>query len=229
VSLAETGSIAALAVGAVAIIAAFSIRDARRRALVTGVLTALCGLSGLLAAIGVLATGRPVRAELPHLLPFAGLSFRLDPLGALFVLAVGGVVIAAAVYGIGYTRDHLSSRSFQALVPARFLIRGQEIEASVELLEWLLETLAQLGDAPTLATIEPPSTPCSGVGIVEAWRGTLVHRIELAPDGTLMRVKVVDPSFFNWPALAPSLNDTIVPDFPLVNKSFNLSYAGNDL
>jgi len=114
-------------------------------------------------------------------------------------------------------------------VMARFLIRGQEIEASVELLERLLETLAQLGDAPTLATIEPPSTPCSGVGIVEAWRGTIVHRVELGPDGTLTRVKVVDPSFFNWPALAPSLNDTIVPDFPLANKSFNQSYAGNDL
>lgn len=146
-SLAETGSIAALAVGAVAIIAAFSIRDARRRALVTGVLTALCGLSGLLAAIGVLATGRPVRAELPHLLPFAGLSFRLDPLGALFVLAVGGVVIAAAVYGIGYTRDHLSSRSFQALVPAfalTLLLVPAASSMGTFLLVWELMALTSL-------------------------------------------------------------------------------------
>jgi Ni,Fe-hydrogenase III large subunit len=45
----------------------------------------------------------------------------------------------------------------------------------------------------------------------------------------LTRVKIVDPSFFNWPALSTSLHDTIVPDFPLANKSFNLSYAGNDL
>jgi Ni,Fe-hydrogenase III large subunit len=43
------------------------------------------------------------------------------------------------------------------------------------------------------------------------------------------RVKVVDPSFFNWPALPLALADTIVPDFPLANKSFNQSYAGNDL
>ncbi|WP_371106016.1 MULTISPECIES: proton-conducting transporter membrane subunit [Streptomyces] len=42
-------------------------------------------------------------------------------------------------------------------------------------------------------------------------------------------LKPVDPSFFNWPALPVALNDTIVPDFPLTNKSFNLSYAGNDL
>ena len=48
-------------------------------------------------------------------------------------------------------------------------------------------------------------------------------------DGPLTRVKIVDPSFFNWPALPVALADTIVPDFPLANKSFNLSYAGNDL
>ena len=47
--------------------------------------------------------------------------------------------------------------------------------------------------------------------------------------GRLARVKVVDPSFFNWPALPVALTDTIVPDFPLANKSFNQSYAGNDL
>ena len=45
----------------------------------------------------------------------------------------------------------------------------------------------------------------------------------------LTRVKVVDPSFFNWPALPVALAETIVPDFPLANKSFNQSYAGNDL
>jgi Ni,Fe-hydrogenase III large subunit len=45
----------------------------------------------------------------------------------------------------------------------------------------------------------------------------------------LARVKIVGPSFFNWPALPVALTDTIVPDFPLTNKSFNLSYAGNDL
>ncbi|HWG26777.1 MAG TPA: hypothetical protein VG296_21860 [Actinospica sp.] len=56
-----------------------------------------------------------------------------------------------------------------------------------------------------------------------------MHRIETAPDGTLDRVKIVDPSFLNWPALPVALQGAIVPDFPLANKSFNLSYAGNDL
>jgi Ni,Fe-hydrogenase III large subunit len=88
-----------------------------------------------------------------------------------------------------------------------------------------------LGDVSPAA---PPAVPAtatavSGVGIVEGWRGTIVHRVELAADGTVTRLKIVDPSFFNWPALPVALADTIVPDLPLVNKSFNLSYAGNDL
>jgi Ni,Fe-hydrogenase III large subunit len=67
------------------------------------------------------------------------------------------------------------------------------------------------------------------VGIAEGWRGAVVHRVELDEQGRLARVKIVDPSFLNWPALPISLANTIVPDFPLANKSFNLSYAGNDL
>jgi Ni,Fe-hydrogenase III large subunit/Ni,Fe-hydrogenase III component G len=113
-------------------------------------------------------------------------------------------------------------------VLARFLIRADEISASVALITTLTPTVT----AGTTRT-EPPATtghgPQSGVGIVEGWRGTITHRIELAPDGTLTRAKIVDPSFFNWPALPVALTGAIVPDFPLVNKSFNLSYAGNDL
>lgn len=68
-----------------------------------------------------------------------------------------------------------------------------------------------------------------GLGIVEGWRGNVVQRIEVSPDGLITRCKIVDPSFLNWPALPVALAGTIVPDFPLANKSFNLSYAGNDL
>ncbi len=113
-------------------------------------------------------------------------------------------------------------------VLARFLIRADEIRASIGLIASLTPTVAA-GATRT----EPPANrrrlPCSGVGMVEGWRGTITHRIELAPDGTLTRAKIVDPSFFNWPALPVALTGAIVPDFPLVNKSFNLSYAGNDL
>ncbi|GLZ14107.1 formate hydrogenase HycE [Actinomadura sp. NBRC 104425] len=113
-------------------------------------------------------------------------------------------------------------------VLARFRVRAAEITASIALINDLT-----CGMTPGLVSYWPPSTahdgPASGVGIVEGWRGTITHRVELAADGTLTRVKIVDPSFFNWPALPVALNGAIVPDFPLVNKSFNLSYAGNDL
>jgi Ni,Fe-hydrogenase III large subunit/Ni,Fe-hydrogenase III component G len=113
-------------------------------------------------------------------------------------------------------------------VLARFLVRADEIQASAAILAALLPTLSA-GPIDSPRTRPGIGHPASGVGIVEGWRGTIAHRVELAPDGTLTRVKIVDPSFLNWPALPVALADTIVPDFPLTNKSFNLSYAGNDL
>lgn len=134
-------------------------------------------------------------------------------------------------------------------VLARFQIRAEEINTSIALISELVSGLS-MGTArawpppaaphsrPSMnGTPEPPLgesgtggvNGASGVGIVEGWRGTIVHRVEFGEDGTLARVKIVDPSFFNWPALPAALAGAIVPDFPLVNKSFNLSYAGNDL
>ncbi|NDK23201.1 formate hydrogenase [Streptomyces sp. TR1341] len=113
-------------------------------------------------------------------------------------------------------------------VLARFLVRAEEIDDSLAMIGHFAEELA--GPVTALGAPPAPGTgPRSGVGLVEGWRGTIATRVELGPDGTLRRVKPVDPSFFNWPALPVALTDTIVPDFPLTNKSFNLSYAGNDL
>jgi Ni,Fe-hydrogenase III large subunit/Ni,Fe-hydrogenase III component G len=114
-------------------------------------------------------------------------------------------------------------------VMARFHQRVIEIQESLRLLDELIPTVR----AETAMRADPrrhlPAHPVSGVGLAEAWRGTIVHRVELGPDRTITRNKIVDPSFFNWPALPLALTNTIVPDFPLANKSFNLSYAGNDL
>jgi Ni,Fe-hydrogenase III large subunit/Ni,Fe-hydrogenase III component G len=115
-------------------------------------------------------------------------------------------------------------------VLSRFLVRTEEITHSIRLITDLVESLdGDTGHLTTTATPPAAGRPRSGVGIVEGWRGTIVHRVELNSVDTLTRVKIVDPSFFNWPALPVALADTIVPDFPLTNKSFNLSYAGNDL
>lgn len=111
-------------------------------------------------------------------------------------------------------------------VLSRFLVRAREFQGSVRIVTALVGTIG---------TTAPPEVPVpaagvgSGVGIVEGWRGTVVHRVELDAAGRLTRARIVDPSFFNWPALPLAMADTIVPDFPLANKSFNLSYPGNDL
>ena len=113
-------------------------------------------------------------------------------------------------------------------VLARFLVRADEIDVSIGIITELSAGLnpGYLTGWPPLTPVRPGST---GTGIAESWRGTITHRVELDGDGRLTRAKIADPSFFNWPALPIALNNTIVPDFPLTNKSFNLSYAGNDL
>ena len=117
-------------------------------------------------------------------------------------------------------------------VRARFDVRAEEVAVSAAVIADLAATHPRLVETVETPPVETPGQAPelqAGLGVVEAWRGTLVHRVEVAPDGTLARVKVVDPSFCNWPALGVALADTIVPDFPLANKSFNMSYAGNDL
>jgi len=146
-----------------------------------------------------------------------------------------GVVARASGLAIDARHDHpfLSAEFGRTVhahtggdVLARFLVRAEEIATSIAMITSLVDVL---GGRTTATAPDLTGTGTSGVGIVEGWRGTIVQRVELAGDGTLSRVKIVDPSFFNWPALPVALADTIVPDFPLTNKSFNLSYAGNDL
>jgi len=110
-------------------------------------------------------------------------------------------------------------------VLARYTVRRDEFAASVALCRNLIDGHS----GPIDVQAEIPAAAGAGVGIVEGWRGTIVHRVEVGADGAITRAKIVDPSWFNWPALPLSMTDTIVPDFPLTNKSFNLSYAGNDL
>jgi Ni,Fe-hydrogenase III large subunit/Ni,Fe-hydrogenase III component G len=110
---------------------------------------------------------------------------------------------------------------------ARYTVRRDEFAASAALAGYLVEShtgpTEYAGRTPTI------SGTGSGIGVVEGWRGTIVHRVEIDGDARITRAKIVDPSWFNWPALPVAMADTIVPDFPLTNKSFNLSYAGNDL
>ncbi len=112
-------------------------------------------------------------------------------------------------------------------VLARYTVRRDEFAASIELATYLIES--HTGPIEYAKTPSSPHTSLSGIGIVEGWRGTIVHRVEIDAAERITRAKIVDPSWFNWPALPVAMAHTIVPDFPLANKSFNQSYAGNDL
>ncbi|PYN10845.1 MAG: hypothetical protein DME05_26105 [Candidatus Rokuibacteriota bacterium] len=82
---------------------------------------------------------------------------------------------------------------------------------------------------PTRVPLPAMTAGAQGFGLVEAWRGPVWHWVLADGPASLRRVKIVDPSFRNWPALEYAVLKNIVPDFPLCNKSFNLSYSGNDL
>lgn len=111
-------------------------------------------------------------------------------------------------------------------VRARLMVRAREVEQSVQILH---QVLNQLPDTP-YATPMPQHLPphASALGWVEAWRGPCTHWVATDERGEIARVKVTDPSFLNWPGLVHAVPGNIIPDFPVINKSFNLSYSGND-
>jgi len=111
-------------------------------------------------------------------------------------------------------------------VYARTMARVHEVRESVGLIK---QATAHMSDGPLSEPLKRLPAFEPAFGIVEGWRGAIVHWVMVDRDGKLYRVKIKDPSFANWPALSLALLDNIVPDFPLCNKSFNQSYSGNDL
>jgi len=85
-----------------------------------------------------------------------------------------------------------------------------------------------LPEGPVRSDLSLPLGPARGAGWVEGWRGEVFVALELGA-GTIRRCHCHDPSWQNWPVLEHAVIGNIVPDFPLINKSFNLSYAGHDL
>ncbi len=111
-------------------------------------------------------------------------------------------------------------------VQARALVRWHEVRRS---LEFAIEQLGALprGEARVACGSLRPNELV--VALQEGWRGELAHVVVTDDRGGIRRHKVVDASFHNWPALAASMPGNQISDFPLCNKSFNLSYAGHDL
>ena len=111
-------------------------------------------------------------------------------------------------------------------VAARVSVRFDEVFESLRLIRALCSGVPQ-GD--TRIDLQAPGHAASGAGWVEGWRGEVLVALEMAADGGIVRCHCHDPSWQNWPVLEHAVIGNIVPDFPLINKSFNLSYSGHDL
>jgi Ni,Fe-hydrogenase III large subunit len=109
---------------------------------------------------------------------------------------------------------------------ARALVRRTEISRSAA---FLTEQLARLPRGAPRVACEGLAPAELAVSLEEGWRGEIAHILLTNDRGAVRRHKVVDPSFHNWPALAEAMRGNAISDFPLCNKSFNLSYAGHDL
>ena len=111
-------------------------------------------------------------------------------------------------------------------VAARVSVRFDEVLESLRLIRQLLR---QVPEGPVNEPLGGSGLEGYGVGLVEGWRGEILVAVEIGPDRRLRRLHPHDPSWQNWPLIERAVIDNIVPDFPLINKSFNLSYSGHDL
>jgi Ni,Fe-hydrogenase III large subunit len=111
-------------------------------------------------------------------------------------------------------------------VAARVTVRFDEIFESMR----LVQTLAgQLAPGEIRSPLAASAAGNCGIGWVEGWRGEVLIALESADANRIHRAHAHDPSWQNWPLLERAVLGNIVPDFPLINKSFNLSYSGQDL
>ncbi len=109
---------------------------------------------------------------------------------------------------------------------ARAHVRWMEIQRS---LAFIFDQLQGLPEGPVRAEIGPLASNRAVISLTEGWRGEICHVALTDPAGKFAHYKVVDPSFHNWMGLALALRNQQISDFPLCNKSFNLSYCGHDL
>jgi Ni,Fe-hydrogenase III large subunit/Ni,Fe-hydrogenase III component G len=111
-------------------------------------------------------------------------------------------------------------------VAARVSVRFDEVFESMRLIKALVE---QLPPGEIRAPVAAAEAGARGLGWVEGWRGEVLIALDVAGAGRIHRLHPHDPSWQNWPLLEHAVHGNIVPDFPLINKSFNLSYSGQDL
>jgi Ni,Fe-hydrogenase III large subunit len=151
---------------------------------------------------------------------------------------LGLVGVAARASGLGHdVRSQFPSGIYRfAQIPvssyhtgsvfARAYVRWMEIQRSIA---FIFDQLKALPDGPVCSEIGALAANSAVVSLTEGWRGEICHTALTDAHGRFARYKIVDPSFHNWMGLALALRNQQISDFPLCNKSFNLSYCGHDL
>ncbi|MBU6323148.1 MAG: NADH-quinone oxidoreductase subunit C [Patescibacteria group bacterium] len=195
------------------------------------------------AAAGMLRTLARIERDMKDVLKIAygtdGLMERFETTGVLSraaALAYGARGIAARASGVDTdARRDYPYAAYDELavnvvtekagdVAARFKVRAREFEESLRLVRAALAALPEgKAQAPAIAK------EGAALAAVESWRGTIYDWVRIGADGRIDRAAISDPSFSNWPLFGEIGPGNIVPDFPLCNKSLNLSYSGTDL
>ncbi len=126
-----------------------------------------------------------------------------------------------------YCQEHVSPAACDTGdVYARAMVRLLEIQHALTFIQC---TLATLPKGPITTTCGPRGAAQQVVSLVEGWRGMICHVVLTDAAGQFAAYKIIDPSFHNWMGLALAMRGQQISDFPLCNKSFNLSYCGHDL
>jgi Ni,Fe-hydrogenase III large subunit len=151
------------------------------------------------------------------------------------MLGIVGVAGRASGVDLDVRRDHPyeAYRHLPCRVPVyqegdvrhRLQVRIDEVGESIQIIR---AAVARLPDGPHRAPEQPIPPDRCALSAVEGWRGEIVHWVRTGDGNCLERCKVKDPSINNWPAIVEAMEGNIVADFPVINKSFNLSYSGTD-
>jgi Ni,Fe-hydrogenase III large subunit len=171
----------------------------------------------------------------------AGLRDRFSEAGrvtAELALRLGLTGLAGRASGQAFDlRCDLPCHPYDALQPVKIGAREGDVAARVavrfdeaaESCRLVARIVARLPDGDCRAALPDVPDGALGVGFIEGWRGPVFMAVSAGPGGSIRRCHPQDPSWQNWPVLEHAVVDNIVPDFPLINKSFNLSYSGHDL
>jgi Ni,Fe-hydrogenase III large subunit len=182
-------------------------------------------------------------AHLTYRLP--SVENRFDEIGAVTeeqMRKIGAVGMVARMANV--PRDIRSSHSSEAykkypynpvILPkgdvfSRFLLRRKEIKQSIA---WIREVLKnedfEIPSPSPVSEVDHLKPNSLSISLVEGWRGEICHAAVTDKNGKLVHYKIKDPSMHNWKALELSLRNLEISDFPINNKSYNLSYCGFDL